>query len=213
METINFGKLIEDAAIGTQLVKTNAVTDVVESGIWMNSSFEIGSSTYGMVFNTTKESLQMIDHTVNTDWAIRKDALGAPMMSDALTVSLLTRLAKERSDYRWASKKSDDNERALRTFKSNAQEALHNYAEESGITGDSDSTEAFNEMLESIGLEGLKKRYEVTISVTYNFQVEVEASSEDAASEEVDNNLGDYISDGIDISYWEDYTIESVDEA
>lgn len=213
METINFGKLIEDAAIGTQLVKTNAVTNVVENGIWMNSSVEIGSSTYGMVFNTTKESVQMIDHTVNTDWAIHKDALGAPMMSDALTVSLLTRLAKERVDYRWASKKYDDAERALRTFKSNAQEALHNYAEEHGIAGDSDSTEAFNEMLESIGLEGMKKAYQVTVSVTYSMQFEVEASSEDAASEEVDNNLGEYISDAIDIGYWEDYSIESVDEA
>jgi hypothetical protein len=213
METINFGKLIADAAIGTQLVKTNAVTDVVENGIWMNSSVEIGSSTYGMVFNTTKESLQMIDHTVNTDWAIYKDALGRPMMSDALTVSLLTRLASERLDYRASSKRADDYERALRTFKSNAQGALHDYAEEHGITGDSDSTEAFNEMLESIGLEGLKKRYTVSISVTYNVDVEVEASSERTAEEEVENNLGDLISESIDTSYYEDYTIQNIEEA
>jgi hypothetical protein len=213
METINFGKLIEDAAIGTQLVKTNAVTEAVENGIWMKSNVEIGSGTYGMVFNTTKESLQMIEHAANTDWAIRNDALGAPMMSDALTVSILTRLAKERFDYRWAMKRADDSERALHTFKSNAQEALHNYAEEYGITGDSDRTEAFNELLESIGLEGIKRAYQVTVSVTYSVQFEVEASSEDAASEEVDNNLGDYISDVIDIGYWEDYNIESVDEA
>jgi hypothetical protein len=212
METINFGKLIADAAIGTQLVKKSANGDV-EIGIWTNSSFGTGGSTYGLVFNTTREQLQSVDYGYNTDWTIRKNALDVAHVSDDLTVSLVKRLASERLDCRAASKRADDNDRALRTFKSNAQGALHDYAEEHGITADSDSTEAFNELLESIGLEGMKKTYQVNLSVTYCFSVEVEASSEDAASEEVDNNLGDYISDAIDIGYWEDYSIESVDEA
>jgi hypothetical protein len=65
--------------------------------------------------------------------------------------------------------------------------------------------------MEALGLEGRKKPYTVTIEVKYSIEVEVEASSEEAAVEMVDEDVSSYIADGIDIGYYEDVDITATE--
>lgn len=73
--------------------------------------------------------------------------------------------------------------------------------------GDEDHNE-LNELMQNNGLEGLNRTYTVSVSVRYTFEVDVEAVSDDAASELVDNNIYDYIRDNLDISYYDDVDLE-----
>lgn len=215
METINFGKLVEDAVVGTQLIKITGPDDspVEEYGIWMNSRFNVRDVAYGLVFNSTRSMLNSCNVEETTQWRIRKDSNGEPMIVDGLTISVITALATERINYRAASTRADDAVNSLREFKSNAQAALHDWADGESISENESMRDSFNELLESIGLEQMKREFIVNLRVTYDVQVTVEATSSEAAQEEVDNDMYSYLSDAIDVGYYDDYEFGDIEEA
>lgn len=87
---------------------------------------------------------------------------------------------------------------ALRLFKETTQEALSEFAGGYLINGDSNYC-ALNDLMVELELEGLKRSYTVTARVTYEFEVEVEATSDDEAIYVVDNDIYQYANDNVDI--------------
>jgi hypothetical protein len=103
-------------------------------------------------------------------------------------------------------------QRELASLKSNLQAGLKDWAEANLDSSDGTYTDLHQLMVEN-GLEGLKREFEVTVRVTYEFTVTVEASDEDEARDEVDNNLTDHVRNNV--SLWDspdDYDID-VEEA
>lgn len=208
---ITFGKLVENMVPGVQLV--NNSTTPVSYGIWSGKSLTFNGTQYGYYFNTDSRKVVSTSWDTITNWAISEHADGSPMCVDSLTTSLVEAAAEERMDYIRANKRADVMETDLRKFKSNVQETLHDWAESSGLDQDENSLREFNEMMEGLGLEGLKREFTVTVRVTYDVEITVEATSEENASYEVDNNLSDYIYDQIDVSYYDDYEITNISES
>lgn len=95
------------------------------------------------------------------------------------------------------------------TLKAALQQDLASFAEGYLDSGDEAAYRELNELMQSNGLDGLKRSFSVTVRVTYEFEVEVEASDEDEARDEVDNNLTSYAQDNV--YSWDtpdDYDIE-----
>lgn len=85
----------------------------------------------------------------------------------------------------------------LAQLKQNLQRDLADWAEQNLTAGDDDYAE-LSELMVNNDLEGLKRKFAVTVRVTYEFVVEVEATDEDAAQDEVDNDIYSYASDNWD---------------
>lgn len=98
------------------------------------------------------------------------------------------------------------------SLKSSLQSALVDFAD-ANLDEDSSSYQDLHDLMVDNGLDGLKKTFAVTVRVTYEFTVEVEASNDDAASELVDNNLEEHIRNEVDLGYHDDYEITDVEEA
>lgn len=84
----------------------------------------------------------------------------------------------------------------LSMLKRSLQQDLADWAENNLDSGD-DSYKELSELMENNGLEGLKRQYIVTVRVTYEFEVEVEASSEDEAQSLVDDDIFTYANDNV----------------
>lgn len=210
METITFAKLVENAVPGTELVRSNW-KDEKEYGIWTGKTWTFdGGRTVGYVYNKTQKSTAAATLESETDWSILKDSLERPLALSGDGLLLAEAVGAERTEYVRMSRQRDAIQSEFDVFKRNAQEQLAEWAT-SELSDE--KTKEFSELLESIGLEGIKREYTAHVLVTYAVEFQVTASSEDDAREEVDNNLGDYIYDAIDVSYWEDYSIDNVEES
>lgn len=206
-----FGQLVKDLPAGTSLVKKLSDGSGSEAlGIWTGESLYSNGSQFGLVYSQTAKQIQRVAWDTETEWTVERSLDGTPGAVGPETLTLVRQIATLFSEKVGASARYERAYNDLYSFKSNAQAALTDWAE-SHIDEDSSEWTEFSEMLEEIGLEGLKKTYRVTVRVTYETEVEVEATSEDAARDEVDNNLSDYIYDTIDIGYYDDYSIESVE--
>ena len=208
METITFAKLVENAVAGTELVRTDFNGSEVR-GYWTGetlSNFSGATMTY--VYNCGTQKITAIDMESNTDWRIRLDDNGNPVRLTDTGLILLAAAGEERKNYASATRRAENAVNEFDSFKRRAQSELTDWAV-NNLT-DEEDIQQFSEMMESIGLEGIRRQYTVQVTVTYNVEVEVEATSEEAAREELDNNLSDYIYDAIDVSYYEDYSIEDV---
>ena len=69
-----------------------------------------------------------------------------------------------------------------------------------------------SEIMQNHGLEGLKRAFTVTATITYTLTVEVTATDEDAARDEVDNDIQTHIGENLDIYYYDNVDLE-VNEA
>ena len=69
-----------------------------------------------------------------------------------------------------------------------------------------------SELMQSHGLDGLKRAFTVTATITYTFEVEVIATDEDAARDEVDNDIQTHIGENLDVYYYDEVDLE-VNEA
>lgn len=87
-------------------------------------------------------------------------------------------------------------ESALTSVQRSLQEDLTEFANSYLQSGDEDYKE-LSELMVNNGLEGLKRTFEVTVRVTYEFTVEVEATDEDEARDEVDNDITSYAEDNV----------------
>ena len=65
-----------------------------------------------------------------------------------------------------------------------------------------------SEIMQNHGLEGLKRTFTVTARITYTFEVEVIAADEDAARDEVDNDIQTHIGEHLDVYYYDDVDLE-----
>lgn len=99
---------------------------------------------------------------------------------------------------------------SLRNVLDSLQSDLADWAE-SNLAAFECSYDELHELMQNNGLEGLKRKYTVTVHVNYTFEVEVEATSEDEARDLVDNDVYDYIRDNIDLSYYDDVDIEATE--
>ena len=101
-------------------------------------------------------------------------------------------------------------QQTLRRVQESLQSDLVEWADNYLTAGDSDYND-LNELMQNNGLEGLTRKFTVSVHVSYTFEVEVEATSEDEARDLVDNNVYDYISDNIELSYYDDVDIEATE--
>lgn len=211
METITFAKLVENALPGAELVRTDFTGKEV-TGIWTGKTYDSGTGNkLAFVYNCATNQLSGIGFDSPTDWSVRMDSTGTPVMLDGTGAFLVEAAGNERINYVRANRRNEQLESEFKRFRANASEVLAEWAN-SNIEGDSNLNE-FSDLLEEIGLEGLKREYAVTVRVTYQVEFTVEATSASKAEEDAEENLSDYVNDNIDVSYWEDYSIESVDEA
>lgn len=97
---------------------------------------------------------------------------------------------------------------AHRRLISSLQYDLKAFAESNLEAGD-DAYQELSELMVNNGLEGLKRTFKVTVQVRYEFEVEVEATDENEARDEVDNELYTYIQDNVDYSDYSDYDIDA----
>lgn len=88
----------------------------------------------------------------------------------------------------------------LRNLRDSLQDALSDWAA-THMRGDESAYDDLSELLRDNGLEGLSRAYRVTVDVSWSFEVEVQATSPDAAQDDVEENLADHISENIDINY------------
>jgi hypothetical protein len=101
-------------------------------------------------------------------------------------------------------------QQTLRRVQESLQSDLVEWADNYLTAGDESHSE-LNELMQNNGLEGLTRKFTVTVHVNYTFEVEVEATSEDEARDLVDNDVYDYIRDNIDLSYYDDVDIEATE--
>jgi hypothetical protein len=100
---------------------------------------------------------------------------------------------------------------AYRLLVQSLQQDLAEWAE-SNLVSDDDSYKELSELMVNNGLDGLTRQFTVLVQVTYSFEVEVEAASEDDARDEVDNDIHTHINDNLDTGYYDDVQFE-VNEA
>lgn len=209
METITFAKLVENAVAGVELVRTNWKGNE-EFGIWTGKSDTNNSVATSYVFISSEQNVQSVRLETETDWRIRMDSTG-PITLTGVSQLLVEAVGAERLSYMSANRRYSNLEQRFEAFKREAQEALCEWGE-NNIDEGGKRTE-FSEMMEGLGLEGIKRNFTASVTISYVVEVEVEAASEDKAREEIDNNLSDYIYDKIDVSYYEDYNIDNIEEA
>ena len=211
MEEITFGKLMENVLPGTELVNNSVSPE--QYGIWTGKSLTLNERQYGFIFNSTVKTMVSISWDTVSHWRIREHGDGSPICIGAVPTLLAEAAGQQRSEMLLANRRAENLESQARRFKSNVQEALHNWAEQNIDLSDESKVSDFNEMMSDLDMEGLKQEYTVSITVTYNVEVTVEGTSEENAREEVDNNLGDYLYDAIDVSYYEDYEIGHIEKS
>lgn len=211
MEEITFGKLMENVLPGTELVNNSVSPE--QYGIWTGKSLTLHERQYGFIFNSTVKTMVSISWDTVSHWRIREHGDGSPICIGAVPTLLAEAAGQQRSEMLLANRRAENLESQARRFKSNVQEALHNWAEQNIDLSDESKVSDFNEMMSDLDMEGLKQEYTVSITVTYNVEVTVEGTSEENAREEVDNNLGDYLYDAIDVSYYEDYEIGHIEKS
>lgn len=91
----------------------------------------------------------------------------------------------------------------LSGLRSDLQQALAVWAENNLDETDSSYAE-LSELMTDNGLEGLKRKFTVTVRVSYEFDVEVMAASEDEAQDEVDNDIYTHIDENLDAHSYDD---------
>lgn len=96
---------------------------------------------------------------------------------------------------------------ALRLFKETTQEALSGFSDDHLFVGDTDYA-ALSDLMVELGLEGLKRSFTVTVRVTYEFDVDIEAASDDEARDIVDNDIYQYAQDNVDVGNPDDSEFE-----
>ena len=205
---ITFGDVVKDLEVGARLSRTDSDSSV-HYGLWTGTVSE-GMS---LVFDQTTKTLKWVSLDAESIWTSAPVAGGIvaygnqDTVIDLLTVVSAKTLASQANRRLYNEAVSE-----LSLFKSNAQEALVDWAE-GNLDDASSDWSSFSEVLEEIGLEGLKKTYRVEVTVSYNISLEIEASSEDAAREIFEEDSTSFIEDNIDVSYVDDYTVDSVERA
>lgn len=86
----------------------------------------------------------------------------------------------------------------LHKLKSSLQYDLKAWADNNLQPGDDDYKELSELMVEN-GLDGLKRSFTVSVRVTYEFEVEVDATDEDEARDEVDNNITTHVHENVSL--------------
>ena len=203
--------MIENSCGGAELVR-NDWRGNEERGIWTGKTYTANDGkimTY--VVSTRNNTLVACLMEGETDWRTVLGGTGEPVGITGTALSLAELAADERISYVRLNRVLTAAQRDLETLKSGASSALADWAE--GNIDDSARRQEFSEMLESVGLEGLKRNYNVVLRVTYSVEFEVEATSEDNARELVDEDTYDFISEHIDTGYFDDYEITEVNES
>lgn len=211
METITFAKMIENSVNGAELVRTDWQGNE-ERGIWTGKTYTAEDGrvmTY--VVNLKKQILSPCRFENETDWQPVLDGTGTPAGFTGVPALMAEIAADERISYVRLNRALGTAQKALDNLKRDASSALAEWAESN--IDDDEKRQEFSELLESLGFEGLKRSYNVVLRVTYSVEFEVEATSEDNARELVDQDTCDYVSDNIDISYYDDYEITEVNES
>lgn len=200
----NYRELFGTLPAGAKLVR-NAANGVTQYGYWTNQTSVQHGMGFGVVYVAGSGFpggiivYVSLDDDPNGDvrtWKVcdQDEWLGS---GDLLT-AIVT-----------AAKFAAENRRH-ESFKGQTREKLVDWFDENL---DSAHTDSFNDLLDDLGFDKMTRSFTVTGTVTYNYEVEVEATDEDAAREAVDEYFGDTVASNIDTYDYTDYEIDSVDEA
>lgn len=121
--------------------------------------------------------------------------------------ALEARLASIGGELDTAHEQRDNALTQLRYLKEGLQSDLADWAE-NNLDNTSDEYRELSEVMQSHGLAGLARDYDVTVRVTYEFTVTVVATDEDQAREEVDNDIYSHLSDNVDTTCYDDIDFE-----
>lgn len=210
--TVTQGKtaseVFADLAPGTYLVRSRYGGDV-QGSYWLGT-VTLKTGVSGMVFIPSEGVINFIGMDQKYDpengWTWKLAPSGDDDASGELLTAMLAvgKYAASAVSYQNSLTKAKSLEA---TYKSEVRDAIVGFYD--NHLDDSKQDEV-NDLLESLGLDGISSEYTVTGTVTYTFEVQVEATSEDDAREIVDQQFTSLVCDEIDTDYYDDYDISSV---
>jgi hypothetical protein len=211
--TTTFQAVINTLPVGGQLVNENG-----HCGLWTGAFTFMGDSQnrrVGLVYNVDRQSVQYVNADEPTPW-FQVDNSNPPhevtlLEPNEIRSDLVLKVGERSVAAKRQMNMLDEERRDHQKFKALVQDTLHQLWDEHDGDLTDFNGEHFDDLMEALGLEGRKKPYTVTIEVKYSIEVEVEASSEEAAVEMVDEDVSSYIADGIDIGYYEDVDITATE--
>lgn len=200
--TLSLSSILEGLKPGAPLVRTIGVGE--EKALWTGAALIRDGIDFALLYNIGEGTIDYARLDADQGWRIDGSADGSvPSESVGELVSLLGSkvLGSQRSLILRQKAEVD-----LNNFKSTTRQTLIDYFEDKGEADEVD------EILDSLGLEGRTRTYQVRVRISYEVDVEVEATSEEEAQEKVDDDT--YLAtDQVDTSYYEDFEVQSVDEA
>jgi hypothetical protein len=204
--TTTFNEVVAVLPTGSQLMNENG-----HYGLWTGAFTFMGDSQNrrcGLVYNVDRQSVQYVNADEPSPWAIPNTER---MVPDEIRSDLVLKIGERSVAAKRLQNMLDEERRDHQKFKALVQDTLHQLWDEHDGDLTDFNGEHFDELMEALGLEGRKKPFTVTIEVKYSIEVEVEASSEEAAVEMVDEDVHSYICDGIDLGYYEDVDITATE--
>jgi hypothetical protein len=208
--TTTFAQVIDGLPVGARLVRGEDVT-----GYWTGKIVHVGDgeTRSGIVYNQTTKSINYVPVDDESQWRVSKNFDGsADVTNNEVVIDLLEKFGDKCILSQANSQVAKKAENDLRTFRNNVQSTLREYAEQY-LDDESAEWDELHDALTGLGLDGLKRTYNVTVRVTYDVEFEVEASSKDAARDIVENDTSSYVTENIDTYYWDDYEITDVNES
>lgn len=194
--------ILEGLKPGAPLVRVIGVGE--EKALWTGTVLVRDVGEFALLYNIGEGTIDYARLDADQGWRIDGSADGSvPSESVGELVSLLGSkvLGSQRSLILRQKAEVD-----LNNFKSTTRQTLIDYFEDKGEADEVD------EILDGLGLEGRTRIYQVRVRISYEVDVEVEATSEEEAQEKVDDDT--YLAtDQVDTSYYEDFEVQSVDEA
>lgn len=220
------GIVLKEMPVGTVLTKMDRGAAV--TGYWTGMFGYSGSTDFALIWNTSSETVNWVNantemlvlpfaEDVNyTSWAVERSedattvdipaTVGSDIVPFLKNVAALSISKRRLNDE--ITKQSADHSAKLDGISS----AIRDWAE-SNLDEGGEAWQELSQLLTDAGLEGFVQTYKVSVSVTYTFDVEVDATSAEKAREEVEENLGDYASDHIDLDYVDSYDVDYVELA
>jgi hypothetical protein len=207
--TTTFNEVVAVLPTGGQLMNENG-----HHGLWTGAFTFMGDSENrrcGLVYNVDRQSVQFVNADEPSPWSVIEGNDPALMESNEIRSDLALKVGERSVAAKRLQNMLDEERREHQKFKALVQDTLHGVWDEHDGDLTDFNGEHFDDLMEALGLEGRKKPYTVTIEVKYSIEVEVEASSEEAAVEMVDEDVSSYIADGIDLGYYEDVDITATE--
>lgn len=202
-EVKTLGNFLEGKAPGTPIY-----SDLYPVAYWTGEFTVIGGVQHAVLIDTirsdTSSAVRYLSLNDPSRWTVYERH--QPATGELLSAIIVA--AKARSALQAAKNANIRLSSEQAKYKETIRETLIEWFD--GNLDEDDSGDSFDELLENLGLGARVKKYTVTGCVTYSFEFEVEASSENEARESVESDFGEFAGD-LDTYYPDSVDVDSVD--